>query len=528
MKIGTRFSRMIPIPRRRSTCLKQRLNLQFNHQQEARDQKPNLPTTLNADRIGREAFQAEAFNQDRDGLSQFTDEALDELVRSKANLNAAQRRALLSRLTHPDLPGLVDLVAAELGVKESRGFGEYSIHKLLLPEQLDELAKRIPALFENQAFVNARLRKLLPSADVDVQFDPAEHEAWLDRLWAYAKNLSPSFNTLKAHILFQRLEFDRTRGLYDKGRFLEYLKLPRNTPYMSPAYLRRTEPGAQAVDFNADFSDILIAPPIHDDEWLVRDYLLHLLKDEAAWEPYATYLRDTYVKPIFAEAKIINGVGDPERWASLLTPAAFQALKERVDLDFVPMNAQSFAPKDDVSLSLEVKNAPKLIVRIYEINTLSYFLLQNRQLNTDLNLDGLVSNAERTHSFDDAAGRSPFRRTARTFEFPELKGKRGAWIVEFIGGGKSSRALIRKGQWELLAGSRAKRGTCSRWSMKRMSLCRTPLPGSRGAVTRPMKRPGASSCLSPISPDISRSSSRAPMAPSPRTPPSSTTAKRIS
>ena len=100
--------------------------------------------------------------------------------------------------------------------------------------------------------------------------------------------------------------------------------------------------------------------------------------------------------------------------------------------------------------SLEVKNAPKLIVRIYEINTLSYFLLQNRQLNTDLNLDGLVSNAERTHSFDDAAGRSPFRRTARTFEFPELKGKRGAWIVEFIGGGKSSRALIRKGQWELL------------------------------------------------------------------------------
>src|SRR5690606_6173177 len=35
-------------------------------------------------------------------------------------------------------------------------------------------------------------------------------------------------------------------------------------------------------------------------------------------------------------------------------------------------------------------------------------------------------------------------------EFPELKGKRGAWVIEFIGGGKSSRALIRKGQWDVL------------------------------------------------------------------------------
>ena len=284
-----------------------------------------------------------------------------------------------------------------------------------------------------------------------MQFDPAEHEAWLNRLWAYAKNLGPSFNSLKAGVLFQRLVFDRGRGIFDKPRFLEYLKLPRNTHYISPAYLKKAEQNAPLVDFGADFSKILIAPPIRDDEWLVRDYLLHLFKDEASWEPYAAILRDTYLKPIFAEAKIVNGVGDPEQWAALLNPAAFQALKDRVDLDFSPANAQLFAPKDEVSLGLSVKNVPKLIVRIYEINTLTFFLTQGRQLNTDLNLDGLVANIERTHTFDDAAGQSPVRRSARSFDFPELKGKRGAWIVEFIGGGKSSRALVRKGQWELLS-----------------------------------------------------------------------------
>jgi hypothetical protein len=38
----------------------------------------------------------------------------------------------------------------------------------------------------------------------------------------------------------------------------------------------------------------------------------------------------------------------------------------------------------------------------------------------------------------------------RTFKFPELKDRRGAWLVEFIGGGRSSRALVRKGQWHLV------------------------------------------------------------------------------
>jgi len=436
-------------PKATIAFLKDRLHLEFNHQQEVRDKKPNLPTTLDQARISREVFERNAIAQAPDNLGQLGDGALEQLVRGKVKLTPPQRRAILARLTNPDLPGVVDLIEADLATKESRGFGEYAIHRALFPDQLDDLAKRVPVLLENQAFVNARLRKLLPGADVDVQVNPAEHEAWLDRLWAYAKNLSPAFNTLKAHILFQRLDFDRSRGVYDKARFLEYLKLPRNAGYVNPLYLKRVE-GGHYVDFNADLSEVLIYPPIHDDGWLVRDYLLRLLKDEPSWETWTTYLRDTYVKPIFAESKIVNGVGNPEQWASLLTPAAFQALKERVDLDFSPANPQVFAPADAVSLNVSVKNVPKLIVRIYEINALTYYLTQNRQLNTDLNLDGLIANSERTHAFDDAAGQSPFRRTERPFDLPELKGKRGAWIVEFIGGGKSSRALIRKGQWEVL------------------------------------------------------------------------------
>ena len=431
--------------------LRERLNLELNHEPELRDQPPDLPTALDDTLINRDAFQAEALSAG-DDLNPFSDAALEALVRNKVELNPAQRRALLGKLKRPDLPGVLDLIETDLKIKESRGFGEFSIHKLLLPEQLDELARRVPTLAENQAFVFARLKKLLPGADVDAEFDPAEREAWLDRAWAYAAKLSPAFNTLKAQILYQRLLFDRTRGVYDKARFLDYLKLPRRAGYMNPRYIDQPELARYPVNLSANPAEPLAGlGPIGSDDWLVRDFLLQLLKTEDAWEPWAVWLRDTYVKPLFAEAKIVNGIGDPEKWASLLTPTAFQALKDRVDVDFAATNLPFVAPGDSITLDLLVKNAPKLIVKVYEVNTLSYFLTQKRQLNTDLNLDGLVANKETTHDLAaDETGRSPFRRVARRFEFPELKGRRGAWVVEFIGGGKSSRVLVRKGQWHLL------------------------------------------------------------------------------
>ena len=430
--------------------LRDRLHVELNHEQTARDRKPDLPSSLAQSRIAAEVFQAEALQSD--DLQGLSDAALEALVRGKVSLRPAQARALLGKLKRPDVPGLVEFIERELRSRESRGFGEFPIHGALLPDQLDELAVRLPALYDSQQFVFARLRKMLPGADTDLEFDAAIREAWLDRTWAYVQGLSPAFNTLKAQILFQRLQHDRSHGVYDKARFIEFLKLPRRTPYMNPAYSDRPDLARYPVDLRANFtSELAPLAAIQTDEWLIREYLLRLLRDEESWEPWTEWLRDTYVKPIFAEAKIVNGVGDAEQWASLLTPQAFQALKDRVEIDFSAASPRILAPAEDVSLDLMIKNVPKLIVKIYELNTLSFFLTQKRQLNTDVNLDGLVANKEATHDFsDNATGRNPFRLVPRIFDFPELKGRRGAWIIEFIGGGKSSRALIRKGQWQLI------------------------------------------------------------------------------
>src|SRR5262249_57952678 len=64
-----------------------------------------------------------------------------------------------------------------------------------------------------------------------------------------------------------------------------------------------------------------------------------------------------------------------------------------------------------------------------------------QEVNTDMSLDGLVATAEQTHAYVE----SPLRRVARRFEFPQLS-RPGVYVIDFMGGGKSSRALVRKGR----------------------------------------------------------------------------------
>jgi len=295
---------------------------------------------------------------------------------------------------------------------------------------------------------------MAPSADVNLEYDDAERLAWLERVWAFAQTLPQSQNTLKSRILYLRLDHDLKQGIYDRDRFAEYLKFPRQLSYLNPRWLQTIQ-SAFWSDLNADLSEpLLMSPPIGNDEALVREYFLHLFAAEAKPDsdpqqllaPWTEFVRDTWLKPLLAEALITNGIGNAERWASLITPTAFQQLKDRVDIEFPATNAPQFTPGDDIAFDVVVKNTPKLIVKIFELNTLNFFQTQGRNLNTDLNLDGLVANSEQTHTFDDG----PFTRTRQKFQFPDLKGKRGAWIIEFIGGGRSSRALIRSGQWKIL------------------------------------------------------------------------------
>lgn len=421
--------------------LRKLLGVTFDHQQERLNAKPDLPVAVDPKQISMEEFQKQAL-RDPNQLIGVTDAGIEWLLKSKAALTLPQRRVLLGRVRRPDLPGLAELIVEDLKTRESRGFGEFPIHGALLVDQLAGLANARPELMHAAAFVQAWLGKLQPGADVNLERDIKAREAWLDAAWAFVKDLAPSFNSLKAHVLFRRLVHDEKTGQRSPERFLAYLKLPRSVPYLSPKWQENQEVFRHAADLSADFAGCTGFPPIGNDQALVRDYLLAFLADAPNAEVYAPFLSDSFLNPILAEAKLVAGVGDAEKWFSLLSPSAVQTLRERVDLDFDPANPEVLAPDAEVKLRVWVKNVPKLTANVFEINTLNYYRAHSGQIGTDVNLDGLVANVTQAHAYAEPA----IRRVARTFAFPEIKGKRGVWIVDLIGNGKSSRVLLRKGQ----------------------------------------------------------------------------------
>jgi len=423
--------------------IRRQLGVLFNHQKEVLNQKPNLPTRLDPAQITRETLAKRALAQHPDTVDGFEDAALDWLAAEK--LDPARTHRLLTRLARPDYPNLVSLILDNLQYKESGGFGSLPIHSLLTLPQLEECLQKRPALLNETRFVQIYLSRLRPNDDVDWGADASERGAYHDRLWAFVSKLNPSHNSLKAHLLYHRLAHDRALGVWDKERFLTYLRLPRPVPYINPKYLEKPELVPYRADLGADFNPQTLLSPVGNDEPLVREYLQHFFAAEDTWEPYAEFVRDVYLKECFAETKIVTGQGDMEKWYSMLPPAGYQALKERVDIDFAPANKEFFAADEPVGLDLYVKNVEKLIVKIYEINTPNFYKENQREIDTSINLDGLVTNEEKVHPYSA----DPFRRELRHFDLPSLN-KRGVYVAEFIGNGKSSRALIHKGRLRFL------------------------------------------------------------------------------
>ncbi len=429
-------------PKKSLDYLRDQLKLTFPHSRKTGERRSDAPTAFDNARISTAELMKRALAADRNSLDRVEDAGLD--LAAAQPISDEQRRNLLSRLQRPDLPGLVDRIVADLAFRDSRGFGSMAIHSRLTLAQMDELLQKKPDLRNQSNFVTAYLLRLAPEDEADLETEPAVREAYYDRAWTFVKTLDPVHNSLKACILYNRLRHDRKAGVLDRARFIEYLKLPRNVWYLRDEIRQGLPRGDHLARLDRDFQ-IAALPPIANEEPLVRAILLDLFRDAPNSDEFKPWLRDDFLKRTFAESKIVHGVGDPQQWAPLLAPDEFRRLKERVDIDFAPDNADTIAPDAPVKLAAFVKNVPALLVKVYEINTLNYYRETGSPLNLAINLDGLVASSEKRVEYKETSE----RRVARTFEFPELN-RRGAWVIELIGNGKSSRALVQKGRLGVL------------------------------------------------------------------------------
>ncbi len=370
------------------------------------------------------------------GLDEVTPAGLVRLV--GRTLDAHQRRLLLERLDRTGLPGLVALVAADLGEKSSKGFGSLAIHHRLTRAELEELARARPALRQQQAWVEALVTRLRPPPHVDWELDLAARIAYLDELWTAVASLPPSFNSLKAHVRYHRLACDLRAGVFDRGRLLAYLALPRRGTYVRGAWLEKLEQGTVAA-LDHDFSRVTGLAPVAGDEALVRTYLAHFLRTEDA-AGFGEHVEALWLQRLLAETRLLAGDADVDRWTSVLGAAAVTALRDRVELDFAPTNPRRFGRDTRVALEVDIKHAGTLRLKVFRIDVAAHFHARGADVDTTLDLDGLAAGWEELRTWTAP----PLQRVRTRLEL-DACARPGTYVVELIAGGKASRALVRKG-----------------------------------------------------------------------------------
>ncbi|RKY22069.1 MAG: hypothetical protein DRQ55_02135 [Planctomycetota bacterium] len=427
-------------PARTFAYLRARLEPRLDHRRQLPGEQPELPPRLDPSEVDWPAFLTRA-EQRPGGLSRNLDpEGLARLLGN--DLDDDQLMLVLNALRRADYPGLPELVVRNLTRRGSQSFGSLRVHAELTLAQLQECARLLPALLDQGGFVQAWVARLAAPDHADWRHDVAARGQWLERLLAFTRGLSTNFSSLKAQVLHQQLVHDHALGVHDRELFLEYLSLPRQGALRSDAFTNQHR--GRLVQPDQDHGTGL--PPIGDDQALLRAYLDVLLRDADGWDAYAAYLDSDALRRIFAETKLLHGVGDGERWYALLDdPEALAALKDRVEIRFAAGSRARFAPDDSVSLEVDLKNVGSLLVRVFELDTFTAYADRGREIDIDVVLDGLLPNDEQLHPIDAP----PLRRVRRRFEFPELTGA-GVWVLEFVGNGVASRALIHKGRLSLL------------------------------------------------------------------------------
>ena len=417
--------------------LRRQLHLEFNHQREVELARGALPTHLDPTFVDGDVLAALALKNYPGTSKGFTDKGLSRLL-GQLGLEPATRNSLLSRLRRPDHSALVEHLVADFKDRQT-GFGDLPIHRLLLPEQLAELAERVPELSTDPTFVECQLVHLQPGPDAAWNKDPEERREYLTRLWAAVSPLGSAFNSLRAHVLYHLLDAHRSLGSYPAELFLVYLRTPREVVYLAHKYRRAHKD--QIAQLTQSFEAATLLPAIGNDEVLVRDYLREILAEANDFGDLAEVLDQRTLRSWFAAIKILAGASELERWHQLLDDdSVFAELRDRVDIQLTAGNRQTYAVGEPVSIEARIKNVKALVVNVFEINTLNFATRNGRLPDTSIDLDGLIAARGQTHEYSEP----PYRSVLRRFELSEIT-QPGTYVIELLGGGKSSRALIRMG-----------------------------------------------------------------------------------
>ena len=310
---------------------------------------------------------------------------------------------------------------------QNKVFTETECFKNMTLTQLNQIAELEGKVWTIDTFVKAWLKKeyFLKSFELS---DEQKYE--LMKVIAVEVKGNPRYmDAVKTIVLLNVLTLEMQLGKCEEVWFMDYLQFHRSHGlYNNPKnnYEKRIKV----------FEELQVTAGI-DEQKLLQYYISTLLtrgKTIAQFEQFVNikFLQGIHFQVLTLRGEPIESIEKEFLQAGLLTS---------IELEPCLDNPKEFTRTELVKFSMNVKNIPRLLVKVLEINPKSYFLTNNRAISSDLKLDGLIAKSEYSFEYSEPAQ----VRVRREFEFPELSDKVGVFFIELFGNGRHSRVIVKKG-----------------------------------------------------------------------------------
>eukprot|EP01022_Parablepharisma_sp_SALTPOND_P023508 TRINITY_DN4_c0_g2_i2.p1 TRINITY_DN4_c0_g2~~TRINITY_DN4_c0_g2_i2.p1 ORF type:complete len:1596 (+),score=184.76 TRINITY_DN4_c0_g2_i2:189-4976(+) len=310
-------------------------------------------------------------------------------------------------------------------------------------EQMDKLRSKLPGISEDATFAGIYTSKKFNrelSEEENSHLTYREKRQNLVKMYDYAKTLPYKLSGLKSSLLLEILENGLKIDVYDEGYFMEYLKLPARENFVKKIVAPSVDTWRNYIqNVQAEHNKKGYSSQLRDkDKELLTKYLEHFFLQGKTVDKFNDYLDQRFLVSVWEDTMLM--LGKKVEFTAENT-SRLEKLGTEVKITIGDQNKDVFDIGEDVSLWVELKNVPTLFIKVFEINTENYYRKNMSPFRTDVNLDGLIASIERTAEYKQP----PHIKFREELKFPELKGKVGLYVIEMIGNGKSSRAVIKIG-----------------------------------------------------------------------------------
>ena len=320
---------------------------------------------------------------------------------------------------------------------------------MLLPlDWLEELLT-LENCNSNESFIMGYIVKrfeVLELLPVDISLEN------LEDIYEFAKTLKPKFNTMKKECQFQLLIKKLDNRTLKKQELKDYLENPIYEKTMSDHVRFSLKNQSEKKMVEANSLKVKKMADIFPHEWRAKHSetidkaLTFFFEGDASFEEWVPYFNEQFVKKLCFTVKLLKGEL-PENFDEVLNETEIKDLTEKKNLTILDKNQKRFCSGENVELELELKNVEELQVKIFQIN-IENALLENPKVNfVKMDLLGLVAKEVLNYKFE----KPPLKQWKQTLRFESIElVERGVFVIDFIAGRLSSRAIIHKGSLSLI------------------------------------------------------------------------------